>query len=363
MNGVTDSLEYCREQLPRVSRTFALVIPILPEPVVVPVVTAYLLCRMADTIEDDPAIPPDEKTVLSEDLIAVCAERCRTTARLDAFLDRWRKATSLRETDDGRLMDGAVHVLNVLDSLPRLPRVAVLRCVRVMARGMAEISRRRAAFREGQPMLGLAKKRELEEYCYYVAGTVGEMLTSLFAWHSPGVRTRIGRLMSKAVSFGQGLQLTNILKDVYEDVCRGFCWIPRELQARYDLDPRTLLQPDHRAQALDLLSELMGMARGKLGHALEYTLEIPRRDRRLRLFCLWPLFMAMMTLRRLRSTADQVLTPAKVKISRSSVILVVCVTKLIFWSNGLLRLWFRWLSRGLPEVPVGVEAESVPIRS
>jgi hypothetical protein len=55
-----------------------------------------------------------------------------------------------------------------------------------MARGMAEISRRRAAFREGQPMLVLAKKRELEEYCYYVAGTVGEMLTSgvcvVLAW-------------------------------------------------------------------------------------------------------------------------------------------------------------------------------------
>jgi hypothetical protein len=33
---------------------------------------------MADTIEDDPAIPPDEKTVLSEELIGVCAERCRT---------------------------------------------------------------------------------------------------------------------------------------------------------------------------------------------------------------------------------------------------------------------------------------------
>src|SRR5207249_2357864 len=145
-----------------------------------------------------------------------------------------------------------------------------------------------------------------------------------------------------------GLQLTNILKDVYEDVRRGFCWIPRELQARYGLDPDTLLRPDHRRQALGLLGDLTGLASSQLRLALEYTLAIPRRDRRLRLFCLWPLFMAMLTLRRLRSSAEQVLTPAKVKISRPSVMLVVFVTRLIFWSDGLLKLWFYWLERGLP---------------
>jgi hypothetical protein len=112
----------------------------------------------------------------------------------------------------------------------------------------------------------------------------------------------------------------------------------------------------------DLLSELMGMARGKLGHALEYTSRSPAATAA-------PAFLPLATVHGDDDSPKTALDrgpgadPAKVKISRSSVLLVVCVTKLIFWSNGLLRLWFRWLSRGLPEVPVGVEAESVPIRS
>ncbi|MFU8831083.1 MAG: squalene/phytoene synthase family protein, partial [Wenzhouxiangella sp.] len=42
--------------LPGVSRTFALTIPCLPEPLKIAVTNAYLLCRIADTIEDDPTL-------------------------------------------------------------------------------------------------------------------------------------------------------------------------------------------------------------------------------------------------------------------------------------------------------------------
>src|ERR1700728_2214612 len=46
--------------LPHVSRTFALTIPQLPPPLRGPVTSAYLLCRIADTIEDEPALSPAE---------------------------------------------------------------------------------------------------------------------------------------------------------------------------------------------------------------------------------------------------------------------------------------------------------------
>src|SRR5579863_10146044 len=46
--------------LPHVSRTFALTIPQLPPALRGPVTSAYLLCRIADTIEDEPALSPAE---------------------------------------------------------------------------------------------------------------------------------------------------------------------------------------------------------------------------------------------------------------------------------------------------------------
>ena len=43
--------------LPGVSRTFALTIPKLPATLSGVVANAYLLCRIVDTIEDDPTMP------------------------------------------------------------------------------------------------------------------------------------------------------------------------------------------------------------------------------------------------------------------------------------------------------------------
>ena len=45
--------EFCRSLLPEVSRTFALNIPVLPAPLELVVTVAYLLCRIADTLEDE----------------------------------------------------------------------------------------------------------------------------------------------------------------------------------------------------------------------------------------------------------------------------------------------------------------------
>lgn len=55
-------------------------------------------------------------------------------------------------------------------------------------------------------------------YCRRVAG---EMPTELFCLHSPAAAEHRVRLMRLAVSFGQGLQMTNILKDLWQDHGRG----------------------------------------------------------------------------------------------------------------------------------------------
>src|SRR5579859_4027779 len=47
--------------LPKVSRTFALTIPQLPPALRDVVANAYLLCRIADTIEDEPSFSAEEK--------------------------------------------------------------------------------------------------------------------------------------------------------------------------------------------------------------------------------------------------------------------------------------------------------------
>jgi farnesyl-diphosphate farnesyltransferase len=60
MDSVSSDEAYQDQILPHVSRTFALTIPELPPALRTSVTCAYLLCRIADTIEDEPALSPPE---------------------------------------------------------------------------------------------------------------------------------------------------------------------------------------------------------------------------------------------------------------------------------------------------------------
>src|ERR1700676_5644188 len=62
MDSVSSDEVYQDQILPHVSRTFALTIPQLPPALSVPVTSAYLLCRIADTIEDEPALSAPERS-------------------------------------------------------------------------------------------------------------------------------------------------------------------------------------------------------------------------------------------------------------------------------------------------------------
>ena len=61
--------KFGRVVLPEVSRTFAISIRFLPGTLGRAVLTAYLLCRIADTIEDDGHASPDRKRELLDQFL------------------------------------------------------------------------------------------------------------------------------------------------------------------------------------------------------------------------------------------------------------------------------------------------------
>src|ERR1700730_2043957 len=72
--GISDEVFQDRI-LPHVSRTFALTIPQLPPGLRTAVTSAYLLCRIADTIEDEPALSAAETLAFLQRFTAVvCGE-------------------------------------------------------------------------------------------------------------------------------------------------------------------------------------------------------------------------------------------------------------------------------------------------
>ena len=324
-----------------VSRTFALTIPQLPGPLSQAVGNAYLLCRIADTIEDDPALDARQKRRLAELFNAVLAQEEAPQRFVDDVLPRLSRHTS---RDERELVRNTAHVVRITHSFALRQRSALQRCVRTMSRGMAE-------FQESSTLSGLPLMRDLDRYCYHVAGVVGEMLTELFCAHAPDIDAQRARLLELAVSFGQGLQMTNILKDIWEDRARGMCWLPRDVfeRAGFDLDD---LRPDRRSPAFERgLAELIGVARLHLGRALVYTLMMPGGETGIRRFCLRALGMAVLTLRRIHARLE-FRAGEEVKISRASVGATVVVTDLAAGRDPLLRGLFAFFTRPLPPVPV-----------
>jgi farnesyl-diphosphate farnesyltransferase len=336
VNRQTD-LDYQVNILPGVSRTFALTIPVLPGELSVVVTNAYLLCRLADTIEDDIGLSDLQKTDFHARFVRVV----EGSEPAEPFAQELAPLLSERTLEDERdLVRNTAKVTRITHSFSAAERSALTQCVKIMCRGMPEFQRNRSAS-------GLAALRNLDEYCYYVAGVVGEMLTELFLLHCPELVPNRERMMRLAVSFGQGLQMTNILKDIWDDRQTDTCWLPRAVFERHGFDLNSI-EAAHGSPAFAAgMNELVGVAHAHLRNALEYSCLIPKAQPGIRKFCLWAIGLAVLTLRKIHnnpgfSSGDEV------KVSRRTVKATVLTTNLALRSNRALKLVFDRAAAGLP---------------
>ena len=359
MDPVISDAEYQDQVLPHVSRTFALTIPQLPPALRIPVTNAYLLCRIADTIEDEPALSPTETLAFMQRFMAALAGRGDPQALGFELAKRLSDRTLPTERE---LVSNLQRVINVTEGLNTPQRAAIHRCVELMCYGMPR-------FQSTASLRGLARLTDLNDYCYYVAGVVGDMLTELFCDYSPVIGRRRAELSSLAVSFAQGLQMTNILKDVWEDRSRGACWLPQDVFSRQGVDLARLTPVAFDPRFAAGMRELVAVAHGHLRNALEYTLLIPGDEGGIRRFCLWAIGLAVLTLQKINRNPEFT-AGVQVKVSRRAVALTRISTDVALRNDWLLRRLFARAARGLPlaelgEVrrPVPPEPERVPLES
>ena len=328
---------YQDQVLPHVSRTFALTIPQLPAALRRSVTNAYLLCRIADTIEDEPALSPPETRDFLQRFMAALAGRGDCDALSQELAARLSDRTLPTERD---LVSNMQRVISVTAALSEPQRAAIHRCLALMCYGMPR-------FQSTASLRGLPRLTDLDDYCYYVAGVVGDMLTELFCEYSPAIACRRAALQSLAVSFAQGLQMTNILKDVWEDRNRGACWLPQEIFSRHGVDLATLESEPHDVGFAAGMSELVAIAHGHLRNALEYTLLIPGKEAGIRRFCLWAIGLAVLTLQKINQN-PRFTEGIQVKVSRRAVALTRLSTDFAGSNNWMLRVLFARAARGLP---------------
>lgn len=309
----TEIRDYCRAALPAVSRTFALGIELLRDPLRDEIGVAYLICRILDTIEDTTDLPAEARAKL--------LERCAVELADDSA---WRRccadiqamfSSNGHHGSDHDLSRNATTVLAAFHAFRPGAREAQRESIREMAQGMAETVRREMRG-EG---LRLNDEEDLKRYCYYVAGTVGKLLCNQWALDRDSITPEIkAALDERAVNFGLGLQVTNIIKGVTDDIGRGVAYVPHKLFAAAGIDLQTLIDNPSDPRGREVVAGLADMTMLWLDEALEYTVTIPASERDIRLFCALPLVFAVRTLARALKTTE-VFSEEALKITRDEV--------------------------------------------
>jgi farnesyl-diphosphate farnesyltransferase len=126
------------------------------------------------------------------------------------------------------------------------------------------------------------------------------------------------QLLGKAVRFGKGLQLVNILRDLPADLRQGRCYLPATKLQGFGLEPSELLQREAEPKFRPLYHSYLDLASEHLAAGWGYTNALPRSNIRVRLACAWPILIGVRTLARLR--VENVLDAGRrMKISRAEV--------------------------------------------
>jgi farnesyl-diphosphate farnesyltransferase len=313
------ALDWCHDAVQDVSRTFAITVDVLAEPMASYICVGYLLCRVPDTVEDAAHIPPAEQTALLETYDRVLDPEDDTDAGdFLGLVEQWLPETEERSADWDVVAETG-RILRAFEAHPESAREAMRGPSREMVRGMADFVTRYAD--EGG--LRLRTREELREYCHYAAGTVGELVTNLVCREEVPVETE-RTLRANAESFGQLLQHVNVAKDVHDDLREeNNVYLPADRLAAHGVPQSVVLAPDHREGATAVVREVVGIARGFLDDAQTYLEALPERDGNRVAAWSIPFLLAVGTLRELEERPGDALSAGSVKVSRTEVRAVI----------------------------------------
>ncbi len=218
-------MDRIEDLLEKTSRTFALSIPLLPEPTRRELGIAYLLFRIADTFEDASQWDRQQRIDALEEFMSLV--RDPDEQRAAELGRRWAASVPIDHPGYLELLGESATVIREYQRLrPDAREIIREHTLRTVA-GMSGFVKRSV-----DGVLKLESLADLREYCYVVAGIVGELSTDLFLLERPQLASSIEFLRQRAARFGEALQLVNILKDAATDRREGRRYLPAALKRK-----------------------------------------------------------------------------------------------------------------------------------
>ncbi len=314
-----EDLAWCFDAVSDVSRTFAITIDVLDEPMASRICVGYLLCRVADTVEDAGHIPPAvQQGLLEEYNEAIAREGNATVEEFEDDVAEWIPDEPGEDADDWEVVANAPRIVRTFEHLPEADREAIREPVRELVGGMAAFVDRHAE----TGGLRIETAEELEEYCWYAAGTVGELITNLVTRGTDPQRKEV--LQENARSFALLLQLVNVAKDVTDDYHEeNNVYLPANWLREHGVEQEAVCEEQNRPAVTSVIERVTDRAAGYLDDALVYLEALP--EHRGNTLAAWaiPYLLAVGTIRELRERPEDVLEEGGVKVPKPEVLTLI----------------------------------------
>ena len=347
--GTADLPDALRTLLKRVSRSFYLSLAILPVSLRRPISLAYLLARTADTITDTRILPrTDRLRYLDAFRAELDSSSPPRLAEIGGALGVPQRLPVERE-----LLACLPECFRLFRALPEGDAARIRTLLLALTQGMRE-DLRTFPGESQENLVALESQADLERYTYYAAGCVGEFWTDMTMAHRPGLfHWDAASMRRRGICFGQGLQMTNVLRDLAHDCRIGRCYLPRQDLHALGLSVNDLLDPLTLERLQPLLRELLRLSLGYYAEGWRYLLAIPPKEVRLRLAFVWPLFIGLRTLEVVQRSHNLLDPHITVKISRPAVYAIMARSTLLVFSDGALERYYRVL-RNRIRTPIDV---------
>jgi farnesyl-diphosphate farnesyltransferase len=324
---VTTQTELIGPLLRGVSRSFYLTLRVLPPAIRPQISLAYLLARATDTIADTKAVPRAKRTVALQQL-----------QNLSHVPDLGAIAEQQTSPAEKQLLERLEDCVIALGQFDEADARRIQELLKIIVGGQIFDLQQFPGETE-KKLVALSSDEELDRYTYMVAGCVGEFWTKMCVAHLPALRDwNVDEMCQLGVRFGKGLQLVNVLRDIPKDLRIGRCYLRVK-------DPRALLDPENFEAIRALYARWLDTAVDHLDAGWQYTMKIPRSETRLRLACIWPIWIGLMTVARLR--VENPLDPERrVKVLRGEVYGVMVRSFLTSRNDGALNGRYKSLRAG-----------------
>lgn len=317
-SNIEDDINWCMDILDDVSRTFSVPIKMIDNPRSKYICVGYLVCRISDTIEDDPNMNINDKNLLFNKYA-----NCIVSKNKDDIDDFIRTAKKFKPDDPEvpaywDLVLNTDRLFNVYSSFDEEVQDCIDKPAIEMIHGMKTYCNK---YPDGMRFKTL---EELDKYCYFVAGTVGNMLSNLSIYHNELTTDKEEKLRYHAQKYGLLLQLVNIIKDINEDyVLENNIYIPSNKTDEYNITQENIADKVDDNNSKLLVNDLIEHAESNIKNAREYLKLLD--DIEYTHMPSWsiPYLLSIATLREMNENYRTVLTEGGVKMTRDEVYSVI----------------------------------------